>query len=120
MQHKEAHGIMHRPVSRAQTRLEQSDASSAILQTTYCPSQHHSQGGCTACMHQGHEDSCGEGRAHHIVRLHRVLLFLIGVLERYAQGVDDPYSCNQRQEIKYRVDVILHHEAAPCNARRAV
>ena len=50
--------------------------------------------------------------AHHKVCLHRVLLFLVGVLQRYAQGVYDPYSRDQRQEVKHCVDVVLHHEAA--------
>ncbi len=54
---------------------------------------------------------------HHVVRLHRVLFCLVGVLERQAQRVDDPHSGEQRQKVQHRVDVILHHEAA---AHRAV
>ena len=57
--------------------------------------------------------------AHHKVCLHRVLLFLVGVLQRYAQGVYDPYSRDQRQEVKHCVDVVLHHEAASPKTSRA-
>ena len=59
-----------------------------------------------------HEKYLCRATAHHIIRLHIVLLRLVGAFQGHPQLVDHPHSCHQREAVQDRVNVILHEEAA--------